>query len=97
MQIKSVSTKGLEALIAGKSAKGIDAGAAKKISRMLAALQAADSIWTVETVPGWQLEEKRHGMKGTWSMWVTGNFRLTFSLESEKGPITDLWYGDYHR
>lgn len=96
MQIKSVNHKGLEALIAGKSPKGIDAQSVKKIIRMISALQAADSIYTVQTVPGWKLEEKRHAMKGTWSMWVTGNFRLTFGLESPKGPIIDLWYGDYH-
>tara|TARA_R110000850_G_scaffold266658_1_gene397165 strand:- start:194 stop:484 length:291 start_codon:yes stop_codon:yes gene_type:complete len=96
MQIKSVNHKGLKAMIAGKSPKGIDAGSVKKIARQLAALQAADSIHTVETVPGWHLEEKTGPMKGTWTLWVTGNFRLTFRLESPKGPIIDLWYGDYH-
>ena len=96
MEIKSVKHKGLEALIAGKSPKGIDAQSVKKITRQLSALQAASSIYKVETVPGWHLEEKTGPMKGTWSMWVTGNFRLTFRLESPEGPIIDLWYGDYH-
>jgi proteic killer suppression protein len=96
MKIKSVKTKALEAVIAGKSPKGIDPQLVKKVSRQIAALQAAKNIYSVETVPGWELEEKKGPMKGTWSMWVTGNFRLTFSLESPEGPIIDLWFGDYH-
>lgn len=96
MQIKSVNHKGLKAIIEGKSPKGIDAQSVKKIRRQLSALQAAPTIYAVETVPGWRLEEKTGPMKGTWTMWVTGNFRLTFRLESPAGPIIELWYGDYH-
>lgn len=96
MELKTAKHKGLKALLNGKAAKGIDPVALAKIRLQLSALQAAPTIHDVITVPGWRLEQKRGPMAGTWSMWVTGNYRLTFRLETPAGPVLDLDFLDYH-
>lgn len=96
MELKSAKHKAIRAMLEGKAPKGLDPKAVKKITLQLSALQAASSIHAVETVPGWNLQEKSHRMAGTWTMWVTGNWRLTFRLESPKGAVIDLDFEDYH-
>ena len=34
--------------------------------------------------------------KGTWSLHVTRNWRLTFRIDTEEHEICDLDYEDYH-
>jgi toxin HigB-1 len=42
-------------------------------------------------VPGWKL----HGLSnGHWSVWVNGNWRLTFAFEGTDAVLVD--YQDYH-
>lgn len=96
MELKSAKHKGIEAMLEGRSPKGMDPKAVKKIRLQLTALQAAANIHAVQSLPGWRLEEKTGPMRGTWSMWVSGNDRLTFKLETPEGPVIDLWFGDYH-
>lgn len=96
MELKSAKHKAIAAMLDGKAPKGIDAKLVKKLQQQLSALEAAPSIHAVATVPGWHLQEKTGPMRGKWSMWVTGNFRLTFRLESPTGPIIDLDFEDYH-
>jgi proteic killer suppression protein len=42
-------------------------------------------------VPGWKL----HSLStGRWSVWVNGNWRMTFEFEGEDAILVD--YEDYH-
>ena len=46
-------------------------------------------------VPGWKLHPlKGAGLKAHWSVWVNGNWRLTFTFEGEDAVLVD--YQDYH-
>lgn len=45
-------------------------------------------------VPGWNLHVLSGDMKGHWSVWVNGNWRLTFAFEEEDAILVD--YQDYH-
>ena len=42
-------------------------------------------------VPGWRLHQLS---TGHWSVWVNGNWRMTFGFEGENAVLTD--YLDYH-
>lgn len=42
-------------------------------------------------VPGWRLHQMT---TGEWSVWVNGNWRLTFSMEGEDAVSVN--YLDYH-
>jgi len=44
--------------------------------------------------PGWRIHHLTGDRVGTWSLSVSGNWRLTFTLDS--GEISDLDLEDYH-
>lgn len=44
--------------------------------------------------PGWELHPLKGREKGRWSIWVNGNWRVTFAFEDEDAIIVD--YRDYH-
>ena len=45
-------------------------------------------------LPGYRLRELKGDRKGTWSVWVSGNYRLTFEIDGENATNVDL--EDYH-
>ena len=61
---------------------------------MLTAIEEADTVTEVGLLPGWKLHQLRGVRKNTWSMWVTGNQRLTFIVNGDK--VTKLDIEDYH-
>lgn len=98
MQIKSARSKALKAILAGdRKPKGLDPKVAAKIRLMISTLEAASTIQIVNaSFPGWRVHELTPHYPGKWSLWVTGNYRLTFYLNQVTGEITALDYEDYH-
>jgi proteic killer suppression protein len=46
-------------------------------------------------VPGWRLHPlKGRDLGGHWSVWVNGNWRMTFKFEGDDAVLVD--YQDYH-
>jgi toxin HigB-1 len=91
--IKSFRHKGVERLFVEGSAKGLDARLVDKSRRMLARLNDGP-LPTAMQLPGYKLHELKGARKGTWAAWVTGNFRLTFTIEGDDATNVDL--EDYH-
>jgi proteic killer suppression protein len=60
----------------------------------LAALDTAQGINDMD-LPGYQLHPLKGRMKHRWSIWVNGNWRLTFEFIA--GNIFVLDYEDYHK
>lgn len=94
MDIVSVTHKGLEAFIVKNDAKGLQQDQVNRLRNILAALIAADDIDGVIGPPGWRIHQLKGDRAGTWSISVTGNWRLTFTLVN--GDIADLNLEDYH-
>lgn len=44
--------------------------------------------------PNWKLHRLTGNLAGHWSIWVNGNWRLTFRFEGEHAELVD--YQDYH-
>ncbi len=61
---------------------------------MLTALEEAENLDELETIPGWRLHPLKGDRKGVWSLRVTGNHRLTFRIERQM--ITEIDFEDYH-
>lgn len=61
---------------------------------MLFALDSAEVVDEVETVPGWRLHPLKGNLKGHWSLSVSGNWRPIFRFEG--GDAYDLDLIDYH-
>ena len=59
----------------------------------LAALETAATIQDMD-IPGFRLHRLKGGQKGRWSVWVNGNWRITF--EFREGHAFALAYEDYH-
>ena len=91
--IKRFRHKGLEALFSTGSTKGVDAGLADKLRRMLARLNDGP-LPEAMALPGYKLHPLKGDRKGGWAVWVTGNYRLTFDIDGEDATNVDL--EDYH-
>ena len=91
--IISFRHKGLETLYKTGSARGVQAAHVPKLSRILASLDAAASPAELSN-PGLKLHPLKGEMKGYWSVWVNGNWRVTFEFVGADVELVD--YVDYH-
>ena len=88
--IKTFRHKGLRTLFDKGSRAGIQPHHASRLKRQLARLELAKSADDMN-VPGWKL----HALStGHWSVWVNGNWRMTFTFEGTDAVLVD--YQDYH-
>jgi len=96
MRIRNVLHKGLRRLIEKDDASGVQASAADKLRRMISFLQDMEREDELRTVPSWKAHRLTGNRKGTWSLFVTKNWRLTFQIDKDEIEIIDLDYEDYH-
>jgi proteic killer suppression protein len=91
--IKSFRHKGLKKFFDSASVAGIQPQHAKHLRMQLVALDTATNIEDMD-IPGFKL----HSLKGSdntrWSVWVNGNWRVTFEFQDGHAFILD--YEDYH-
>jgi proteic killer suppression protein len=91
--IQSFRHKGLRKFFESGSAAGIQPHHAKRLRMLLAALDTALNIEDMN-VPGFRLHPLKGSVRGRWSVWVNGNWRLTFEFKDGHAYILD--YEDYH-
>lgn len=91
--IASFRHKGLEVFYRTGSTKGIQFAHAKKLARILTALDAAESVSELD-LPGYRLHVLKGDLKGFLSVWVNGNWRVTFRFIGADIELVD--YLDYH-
>ncbi len=73
--------------------KGIKPEHSKKIVRILDRLDASVSPGDMN-LPGYRLHQLAGKESGTWSVRLSGNWRITFKFKGEDAIIVD--YRDYH-
>ena len=91
--IKRFRHKGLERFFTKSDRRGIDARQAGRIRRILDRLDAAERPADMN-LPGFGFHGRIGTRKGTYSMSVSGNRRITFRFEG--GDATDVNLEDYH-
>ena len=96
MRIRNVIHKGLRRLIENDDRSGIQADLADKIRRMVAFLQDMQDENELRQVQSWKAHMLTGDRKGTWSLFVSKNWRLTFRIDKTEIEIIDLNYEDYH-
>jgi proteic killer suppression protein len=94
MEIDSIAHKGQRRFFETGSAKGL-VGDTDRLRRMLAFIDAAGSFDELATPPNYGLHELTGSRRGTWSMTVTKNWRLTFRVDA-RGALIDMNLEDYH-
>ncbi|MEA5485639.1 MULTISPECIES: type II toxin-antitoxin system RelE/ParE family toxin [Pseudanabaena] len=65
----------------------------EKIKNRLETIVVASKIEDIR-IPGYGLHELKGDRKGTWSIKISGNWRITFRFED--GNAYDLNFEDYH-
>ena len=91
--IKSFRHKGLKKLYETGSQAGVQANHVIRLRMQLVALDTAQTIEDMD-VPGFKLHPLKGKFKGRWSVWVSGNWRITFEFQEGNAFILD--YEDYH-
>lgn len=91
--IKSFRHKGLKRFYESGSVSGIQPHHANRLRMQLAALDSAITIEDM-AIPGYRLHPLKGAESGRWSLWVNGNWRITF--EFRDGNVYVLDYEDYH-
>jgi proteic killer suppression protein len=91
--IREFRHKGLKKFFDTRSKAGIQPKHADKLRVLLGLLDVAAKPSDMD-LPGWQLHALKGGLAEQWSVWVNGNWRLTFAFEGEDATLVD--YQDYH-
>ncbi len=91
--IPSIRHKGVRRFHATGSTAGIQPTHARKLRMQQAALETAVIIEDMN-LPGFRLHPLVGAERGRWSIWVNGNWRLTFEFQG--GNVDVLDYEDYH-
>ena len=96
MEIRNVIHKGLRRFIESDDASGLPAAVVVKVRKIISFLQDMDQEAELRSVPSWKAHQMTGDRKGTWSLFVTKNWRLTFKIDQTGIQIIDLDYEDYH-
>ncbi len=96
MIIRSVKHKGLRRLLEADDASGLQPQTVDKLRKMLGFLQDMEREDELRDVPTWKAHQLSGDRKGVWSLFVTKNWRLTFTIDRTEIEIIDLDYEDYH-
>ena len=91
--IQSFKHASLEKFFRTGSKAGIQPDHAKKLALRLAVLDKSIDPEGMN-IPGWRLHALCGDMDGYWSVWVNGNWRITFCFEGQDAVLVD--YRDYH-
>ena len=96
MVIRGFAHKGLKRLYEEDNAKGVPADSADKLRKMLGFLESMNDEDELYMLPTWKAHKLTGDRKGTWSLSVTGNLRLTFRIDYMESQICDANLEDYH-
>lgn len=91
--IRTFKHKGLSKFFKSGSTAGIQAAHAKRLRLILGRLNAASGVQDMD-LPGLRLHELSGNRSGTWSVVVSGNWRVTFRFEDGDAEVVN--YEDYH-
>jgi toxin HigB-1 len=94
MIIRSVRHRGLRRLLEDNDPRGIRPDFVNRVRNILAVLIAAENMNQVQGPPGWRIHQLSGDRQGTWSIAVSGNWRITFDVENRE--IHNLDLEDYH-
>ena len=91
---RDIKHKGLRHLWVDDDRSGLKVEWVEKVMRILQALDAAATPEDLRGVPSFGLHQLKGNRKGTWSVTVNRNYRITF-IWHDAGP-RDVNLEDYH-
>lgn len=91
--IKTFKHKGLKTLFETGRSRAVAADLHRRLIRQLDLLNRAKSAQDMN-LPGYRMHELKGERKGTYSVTVSGNWRVTFTFSARDAEDVDL--EDYH-
>lgn len=88
----SITHAGLKGLVATGRSKAVPQHLTKRIKNRLAVLEAMIEI--SDLPPSYRAHQLSGKRRGTWSIWVSGPWRMTFKFRRE--TVFDLDLEQYH-
>jgi proteic killer suppression protein len=96
VKIRTFAHKGLKRLYSEEIAKGVPPDTVEKLRKMLAFLDDMLDPEELRSLPAWKVHTLTGDRKGTWSLSVTPNRRVTFRIDIAEREIYDVNLEDYH-
>ena len=96
VNIRNFAHKGLKKLYTDDSAKGVPPDTVDKLRKVLAYLDNMEDPEELRALAAWKVHTLTGDRKGTWSLRVTRNRRLTFRIDAAEREICDVNLEDYH-
>lgn len=96
MTIRNVVHGGLRRFIQRNDPSGLAPAVVEKMRNILTFLQEMEDVQELRDVASWKAHQLTGDRKGSWSLTVTRNWRITFRIDKAEGEIFDLDYEDYH-
>ena len=78
----------------GNDSQGLRPDLVERIRKIVAVLILARDLSEVQGPPGWRIHQLTGNRAGTWSISVSGNWRITFEVINHEIEHLDL--EDYH-
>jgi proteic killer suppression protein len=91
--IRKFRHRGVERFFTASDYRGIPAQFAPRLQRLLDRLDSSTQPQDMN-LPGYKFHELKGARKGTYSVSVSGNWRLTFQFQGE--DAVDVQIEDYH-
>jgi proteic killer suppression protein len=96
VKVRNFSHKGLKRLYVEDSSKGVPPDTVDKLRKMLTFLDNMEEPDELYALTAWKAHTLTGDRKGTWSLSVTRNRRLTFRIDPAEHEICDVNLEDYH-
>jgi proteic killer suppression protein len=96
VEIRNFVHKGLKQLYAEDATEGVPPDTVDKPRKMLAFLDDMQDPEELRALPAWKVHTLTGDRRGTWSLTVTRNRRLTFRIDAAERKIYDVNLEDCH-
>jgi proteic killer suppression protein len=96
VKIRNFAHKGLKRLYEHDDPRSLPAETVDKLRKMLAFLENMENVDELRRLAAWRAHVLSGVRKGTWSLFVTRNWRLTFRVDSVEDEVFDINFEDYH-
>ena len=96
MRLRNVIHKGLRRFIEFDDHSRLPPASIEKLRNILSFLQDMRHIEELRGIATWRAHQLTGDRKGTWSLSLTRNWRITFRVDVDEGEIVDVNLEDYH-
>jgi proteic killer suppression protein len=85
MKIRNVIHRGLRRFIERDDASGLSGSVVEKVRNIVTFLQEMEDPREIQDISSWKVHQLTGDRKGTWSLTVTRNWRMTFRIDRSAG------------